>query len=115
MSLFPGSFSYEKYFSGKYIGDLARLVVQDLQKKGLLDLPGTQEWLSNKGSFTAEDLSNCVLDLNQGGAQRTQAILERVGGCGEETATIRTKDAKIIQGVCQVKRTLDVFFFWGGV
>ncbi len=35
-SLLPRSFTFEKYFAGKYIGELARLIFLTLHQRGLL-------------------------------------------------------------------------------
>lgn len=102
MSLFPGSFTLEKYFSGKYLGDLVRLVLLELRDKGLF-LAGVSDRaiaarLDQSGSFTAKNVSHCVEDYLSGGDQRRT---EETLGASDVTG-ISSDDALILQNVCHL-------------
>ena len=56
-SLLPKSFTYEKYFAGKYIGELARLMLVNLSENGLF---AYFDFYKEKDSFTAAMLSNVL-------------------------------------------------------
>ena len=80
-SLLPKSFTYEKYFAGKYIGELARLI---LVKLNPTKFKGFQE----KDSFTAAMLSNLLQD----GANFEEIL----------NLPLNEDDKKIIKQVCHV-------------
>ncbi len=48
---FVGSFTYEKYFAGKYIGELARLVFQKLHDESLFLVKENGEKITFPGSY----------------------------------------------------------------
>ena len=56
-SLLPGSFTYEKYFSGRYLGDLARRVLVGVLESLNRDVPTS---LSTPDSLTTAQVSEIV-------------------------------------------------------
>jgi hexokinase len=76
-SLLPASFTYEKYFAGKYFGELVRIVFASLYEKALLkDCPSK---LNNKDCVTTEDASKISEDILTGKTDKTVTILQRLG------------------------------------
>ena len=76
-SLFPGSFTFEKYFAGKYIGEIARHMICELSAKELLFTGADVSKLKEGYSFTAEDVSNIEQDNIDGKGDRTVGICKR--------------------------------------
>ena len=109
-SLLPKSFTYEKYFAGKYIGELARLILLKLHQQDLLFYGKTVK-LSEKGIFTSSDLSEIEndafnatkvfdsLSLN-GSYAKTYGIFSKLGISEEND--INKSDLRIVQYVCKV-------------
>ena len=56
-SLLPGSFTYEKYFAGKYLGELVRLAFMTALERAEQDVP---QYLKDKDSFTTSDVSGIL-------------------------------------------------------
>lgn len=54
-SLLPGSFTYEKYFAGKYLGELARQVLAGVQAEC-----GLAPVISEPGSFSTKNVSEII-------------------------------------------------------
>lgn len=76
-SLLPASFTYEKYFAGKYFGELVRIVFTSLYEKGLLqDCPAK---LNEKDSISTEDASKISEDILNEKTENTVTLLERLG------------------------------------
>jgi len=76
-SLLPASFTYEKYFAGKYFGELVRIVFVSLYEKGMLqDCPAK---LNEKDSITTEDASKISEDILNEKTENTVTLLERLG------------------------------------
>ena len=65
-SLLPGSFTFEKYFSGRYLGELARRVLLGVLEGLGRPPPST---LSSPDSLTARDVSEVVASTLPGGDQ----------------------------------------------
>ena len=109
-SLLPNSFTYEKYFAGKYLGELARLILLKLHQENLL-FPGKSTKLHEKGIFSTSDLSDIEIDafnatrvfdsLNQNGPYvKTNAIFTKLGV--SPTESINKDDLSIVKFVCKV-------------
>jgi hexokinase len=60
-SLFPGVFTYEKYFAGKYLGEIARLVMIKLTDSSLLFEGKNVNRLREAYSFTSSGRGITVL------------------------------------------------------
>jgi len=56
-SLLPGSFTYEKYFAGKYLGELARIIFCSVLEYLAQTIPA---FLHNKDSLSTKDVSMIV-------------------------------------------------------
>lgn len=56
-SLLVNSFTFEKYFAGKYIGEIVRVVLVKLVQNGILFDGTASEKLLAHGAFTARHLS----------------------------------------------------------
>ena len=63
-SLLPNSFTYEKYFAGKYLGELARLALIQLHQRGLFMSQNDKEFKKflEKDAFTAAMLSQTQVE-----------------------------------------------------
>ena len=96
-SLIVNSFTFEKYISGKYLGEIVRLVLARLTKEGLLfrgeHTPGS---LLIPGNLTTDLVSDIEQDSVDGGSSNTKEILRKFGIFPDED------DAKIVQYVCEV-------------
>ena len=58
-SLLPGSFTYEKYFAGKYLGELVRLALLSALESTEQDIPQN---LREKDSISTSDVSEILSD-----------------------------------------------------
>jgi len=56
-SLLPGSFTFEKYFAGKYLGELTRLVFETIMSQIEENIPQN---LTEKDSISTSDVSNII-------------------------------------------------------
>ena len=96
-SLFPGSFTYEKYFAGKYIGEIARQMILALTKDSLLFRGQNLSKLSEKDYvFTAEDVSNIEQDNLDGSNSKTTEICSRFGLVPD------SDDVSVLKYVCSL-------------
>jgi hexokinase len=92
-SLLPGGFTYEKYFAGKYIGEVVRLVLVKLHKAKLF-IPNEEiKSLLTKDAFTAAMLSDVMLD-----SSKTREIIEAQLGIKGTSKD----DLAIIEHVCAI-------------
>lgn len=96
-SLIVNSFTFEKYISGKYLGEIVRVVLAKLTKEGLLFIgdhtPGS---LLVPGNLTTDLVSDIEQDSLDGGDGNTKEILMKFGIVPDE------EDIKIVQYVCEV-------------
>ncbi|XP_076389966.1 intraflagellar transport protein 88-like protein nompB isoform X5 [Megachile rotundata] len=96
-SLIVNSFTFEKYISGKYMGELVRIVLARLNRDGLLFIgehtPGS---LLIPGNLTSDLVSDIEQDSVDGGSINTEETLEKFGIVPDED------DVKIVQYVCEV-------------
>lgn len=94
-SLLVNSFTFEKYFSGKYMGELVRHVLIKLGREGLLFGGAPSETLLTFGSFTTAHISGIEDDGENG--EKTREILKSLG-----YAYPYNDDIIIIKHVCAV-------------
>ncbi|KOC63493.1 Hexokinase-2 [Habropoda laboriosa] len=96
-SLIANSFTFEKYISGKYLGEIVRVVLAKLTKDGLLFVgehtPGS---LLVPGNLTSDLVSDIEQDSVDGGNSSTRKVLMKFGIIPDE------EDVKIVQYVCEV-------------
>ncbi|XP_054002701.1 hexokinase-2-like [Hylaeus anthracinus] len=96
-SLIVNSFTFEKYISGKYLGELVRVVLARLTKEGFLFVgdhtPGS---LLIPGNLTSDLVSDIEQDSVDGGTSNTKEVLRKFGIVPDED------DAKIVQYVCEI-------------
>ncbi|XP_053978516.1 hexokinase-2-like [Hylaeus volcanicus] len=96
-SLIVNSFTFEKYISGKYLGELVRVVLARLTKEGFLFVgdhtPGS---LLIPGNLTSDLVSDIEQDSVDGGISNTKEVLRKFGIVPDED------DAKIVQYVCEI-------------
>ncbi|XP_068240414.1 hexokinase-2-like [Palaemon carinicauda] len=76
-SLLVHSYTFEKYFAGKYLGDLYREVLLTLAKEGLF-CGGNLGRLATHGSITTTNVSDIEEDALQGTADKTRDVLNAV-------------------------------------
>eukprot|EP00088_Acartia_fossae_P035634 TRINITY_DN36755_c0_g1_i1.p1 TRINITY_DN36755_c0_g1~~TRINITY_DN36755_c0_g1_i1.p1 ORF type:complete len:459 (+),score=80.22 TRINITY_DN36755_c0_g1_i1:41-1417(+) len=76
-SLLPKSFTFEKYYAGKYMGELVRIVLRSLFEKEILtECP---EEIKITDSISTLDASKVSQDILDGKDTNTKQILERLG------------------------------------
>ncbi|XP_076054238.1 hexokinase type 2-like [Oratosquilla oratoria] len=86
-SLLVNSFTYEKYFGGKYLGDLVRHVLLTLTKEGLYCGPASV--LSKQGTLTTSLVSRMEKEAFEGKTTETLEALQKIGlNASEEHAAI---------------------------
>ncbi|XP_066948629.1 hexokinase-2-like [Macrobrachium rosenbergii] len=76
-SLLVRSYTFEKYFAGKYLGDLFREVLLTLAKDGLFCVHSLGK-LATHGSITTTNVSDIEEDSLKGSANKTREVLENV-------------------------------------
>ncbi|XP_018024784.1 hexokinase-1 [Hyalella azteca] len=91
-SLLAGSFTFEKYFGGKCLGDLVRECLVTLAEEGLF-CTGPSETLRTVGSLHTSQVSTLDGEGLIGRVKETEEILQALGLCYTE------KDVKIAQYV----------------
>lgn len=94
-SLLVHSFTFEKLFAGKYIGELVRQVLVKLVSKSVLFNGQLPDPMSKNNSFTAADVSN--IEGENSGFETTKSILQRLG-----VAKATDDDAAIVKYVCAI-------------
>ncbi|XP_042890745.1 hexokinase-1-like [Penaeus japonicus] len=95
-SLLVNSFTFEKYFAGKYLGDLYREILLTLSKEGLF-CSGTIGKLDTQGVITTTDVSNIERENMDGGSETTRKVIESVGlTCDDEDVCIAQYVAGLI-------------------
>jgi len=84
-SLLPASFTYEKYFAGKYLGELTRLVLLSVYTAGLLgECPAK---LKDSDAITTKNVSEIVEDTGNGSGAKQ--FLQDLGAKGtQEEVTV---------------------------
>lgn len=96
-SLIVHSFTFEKYISGGYLGELVRIVLARLYRDGLLFTgEHTLGSLLIPGKFKTKLVSTIEQDSVDGGSINTEEILRKFGIVPNED------DVKIVQYVCEV-------------
>ncbi|XP_022656282.1 hexokinase-2-like [Varroa jacobsoni] len=96
-SLLVGSFTFEKMFAGKFLGELVRNVLVKLIREGLLFDGRASETLLTQQTFTTADVSAFETEDN---IQQEAQVLERLG-----YSHPTEDDLKIIRYACGVAST----------
>ena len=99
MSLLPGTFSYEKMFSGKYLGSLLQNILRTLYKRGCF-LNEIESDLERVGVLTTSDISLVMNDVVTIQSTQTEILLKRL--CREDGISLRKDDILIVQEVCRI-------------
>ncbi|XP_017767666.1 PREDICTED: hexokinase-1-like [Eufriesea mexicana] len=96
-SLMVNSFTFEKYISGEYLGEIVRVVLAKLTKEGLLFTEDhTTGSLLVPGNLTSDLVSDIERDSVDGGDRNTKEILMKFGIVPDE------EDVKVVQYVCEL-------------
>ncbi|XP_076238867.1 hexokinase type 2 isoform X2 [Calliopsis andreniformis] len=95
-SLIVNSFTFEKYISGKYLGEIVRVVLAKLTKEGLLFVEHTPGSLLIPGNLTTDLVSDIEQDTMDGGFNNTKKILKKFDIDPDE------EDMKVVQYICEV-------------
>ncbi|XP_046742433.1 hexokinase type 2-like [Diprion similis] len=95
-SLLVSSFTFEKYISGKYLGELTRITLAKLTKEGLLFEGHAPGALLTPGNLTTDLVSHIEQDTLDGGSNNTRDVLARFG------VTATEEDIAIVQYVCEI-------------
>ncbi|XP_035247254.1 hexokinase-4-like [Anguilla anguilla] len=92
-SLNPGQQLYEKLISGKYMGELVRVVLMKLVSQGLLFRGRASEQLKTRGSFETHFVSQ--IESDTGDRQQICKVLSRLGLSASEL------DCDIVRLTCE--------------
>uniref|UniRef100_A0A671L3R3 Phosphotransferase n=1 Tax=Sinocyclocheilus anshuiensis TaxID=1608454 RepID=A0A671L3R3_9TELE len=93
-SINPGKQLFEKMVSGMYMGELVRLILLKMAKKGLLFCGQVSDALRTKGTFQTKHI--CLIEQYKGGLENTKEILEDLGLNSSED------DCIAVQHVCTI-------------
>lgn len=96
VSVIPGSFTFEKYIGGKYLGELVRRVLVRLVKDGLLFSGAITPELSTTWAFTTSMVSHIEQDSLDGLHRNTKDILDGFN------LNFNSDDILVVQWVCQI-------------
>ncbi|XP_071439934.1 hexokinase-4-like [Hetaerina americana] len=95
-SLLARTFTFEKYISGKYLGEIVRLILVKLGKEGLLFNGNLSSVLSEENSFQTKEISSIEEDTLIGNTKNTEEILKRLG------LQYTADDILIVQHICEL-------------
>jgi hexokinase len=95
-SLLVNSFTFEKYFAGKYLGEIVRVVLVRLAQAGVLFDGDASDKLLCPGIFTAKLVSEIEEDSINDSFENTRVILE------DFQLNFGTDDMTIVKHVCYV-------------
>ncbi|XP_020706631.1 hexokinase-1-like [Athalia rosae] len=95
-SLLVSSFTFEKYISGKYLGEVTRIILAKLTKEGLLFDGHVPVALLTPGNLTTDLVSHIEQDTVDGGSHNTRQVLAKFDVSATED------DITIVQYVCEV-------------
>ncbi|XP_062852407.1 hexokinase HKDC1 isoform X1 [Trichomycterus rosablanca] len=90
----PGKQLFEKMVSGMYMGELVRLILLKMAKRGLLFHGGVSDALRTKGSFQTKHV--CMIEEYRDGLSNTREILSGLGLSPSE------EDCIAVQHVCTI-------------
>ncbi|XP_073690087.1 hexokinase HKDC1 [Garra rufa] len=93
-SINPGKQLFEKMVSGMYMGELVRLILLKMAKKGLLFRGQISDALRTKGTFQTNHI--CLIEQYKGGLENTKEILEDLG------LNPSDEDCIAVQHVCTI-------------
>lgn len=96
-SLIVSSFTFEKYISGKYLGEIVRIILVKLTKDGLLfNGDNMSSMLQTPGTLTTDLVSQIERDTLEGDNRNTKEVLEQFDLLANED------DVRVVQHVCGV-------------
>ncbi|XP_046656433.1 hexokinase-1-like [Daphnia pulicaria] len=93
-SLLVGSFTFEKHFGGKYLGEIVRCVLVRLTKEGLLFQGNASEELLQHGAFTTRFVS-LIEEDNVNGVD-----VNTTGALNELKLAFNKEDIEIVKYIC---------------
>jgi hexokinase len=93
-SLLVGSFTFEKYIAGKYLGELVRVIIVRLHQEKLLFTGELPPALLTKNTFTTRFVSFIEEDSINNKTENTKAILE------EMEVDFDLEDVALVKHVC---------------
>lgn len=96
-SLNAGKQVYEKLISGMYLGELARLVIEDAMEKGVLFDGRVEKCFLTKGSFLTRHISDIEADKTRDDFENVRAVVE--GEFGIKGAT--EFDFRVLRYICE--------------
>ncbi|CAH1787487.1 unnamed protein product [Owenia fusiformis] len=92
------SFTFEKLFSGMYIGEIVRLCLLHLQKDGLIFKGGVSDKFSNRWIFTASHVSVIEEDNLKGTSEKLDGVLKEL----DMQNMVSESDKDVIKYTCAV-------------
>jgi len=78
-SLLPGGYTFEKYIGGKYLGELVRLVIDEIHQKKLAFQNTPASVVPKPWSFDTRELSTIEEDTKNGTKHLTKTVLVEAG------------------------------------
>ncbi|XP_033226720.1 hexokinase-2-like [Belonocnema kinseyi] len=95
-SLMVNSFTFEKYISGKYLGEVVRVILAKLTKEGLIFVNHSPGGLLTTGNLTTDLVSHIEQDSVDGDYNSTREVLAKFGIIPDDD------DLSAVQYVCEV-------------
>ncbi|KAG7213805.1 hypothetical protein KM043_003021 [Ampulex compressa] len=96
-SLLSNSFTFEKYISGKYLGEIVRIILVKLTRDGLLFVgENVPRSLLTRGNLTTDLVSHIEQDHVDGGSNNTEEIMNQFG------ITATEEDIRIVRYICEI-------------
>lgn len=95
-SLLVNSFTFEKYFAGKYLGELVRYILVRLAEEGVIFNGKTSDALLKSNSILTSDVSNIESDFNESESVNTRNVLEAIG------VEYSEEDVEVVRFVCAI-------------
>lgn len=95
-SLLVNSFTFEKYFSGKYLGEVARVILVKLAQEGVLFGGKISNKLDTKNEFTTSYISHIEEDQEE--STNTRAVLNELG----LLADADEDDIRVVRYICSL-------------
>lgn len=95
-SLLVNSFTFEKYISGKYLGEIVRVILVRLVKEGLLFRGELSETFDTPESFTSAYIS----EIEEDTTDKTENIKNIISQLG--VVNVTKDDLEIVQYVCRL-------------
>ncbi|XP_054262882.1 hexokinase-1-like [Macrosteles quadrilineatus] len=95
-SLIKNSFTFEKYISGKYMGEIVRVILLDFAKSNLIFNGELSKKLQDPNSFTTANVSSIEEDCINNVTLKTEEILKSYG------QKYTQEDIVVLKYICEI-------------